>query len=386
VEAVDAVLRDDDPSAFYERAPCGYLSTLPDGTITRTNETFLSMLGCGRAELLGRRRFAELLTGGGRIYHETHFAPLLQMQGRVREIALDLVRADGARLPVLVNAVLERDGGGRPVLVRLAVFDATERREYERELLRAKERAEASEERAQLLARTLQQTLIPPAPPVIPGLDVAAVYRPASTGAEVGGDFYDIFALGAGDWMVAIGDVCGKGVDAAVVTALARHTIRAAAVHASRPSEVLATLNEVLRHHPTKRFCTVAVARMRQRDDGWTVTLSCGGHPPALLQRGGAARPLPFGPLGTLLGVFPVPDVRDEEAVLRPGDRLLLFTDGVTEGRRGADLFGEQRLVGTVASSGPSAAELAGGVLAEVEQFQSGDLRDDVAIVAVCVR
>ncbi len=102
------------------------------------------------------------------------------------------------------------------------MFDATERRSYERELLAAKRRAEESEVHASLLSRTLQQTLIPPEIPHIPGLDVAAVYRPAGDGEEIGGDFYDVFQIGVDDWMVAIGDVQGKGANAAVVTALAR--------------------------------------------------------------------------------------------------------------------------------------------------------------------
>ena len=97
---------------------------------------------------MGRRSFVDLLTGGGRIYHETHYAPMLQMQGMAREIALDIVGADGRRIPALVNAVLERDAAGAPIVVRAAVFDATERREYERELLRSKQRAEESEAEA----------------------------------------------------------------------------------------------------------------------------------------------------------------------------------------------------------------------------------------------
>jgi sigma-B regulation protein RsbU (phosphoserine phosphatase) len=99
---------------------------------------------------------------------------------------------------------------GSPRMIRTAIFDATERRGYERELLRAKQRAEASEAQAKALARTLQQTLIPQAPPEIPGLDVAAVYRPAGSGDEVGGDFYDIFEVGAEDWVIVVGDVCGR--------------------------------------------------------------------------------------------------------------------------------------------------------------------------------
>src|SRR5215212_8745163 len=147
-DAFAAALVEDDAEQLYERAPCGYLSTTPDGGIVKVNETFLALTGYRRDDLVGKRTFASLLTGGGRIYHETHYAPMLRMQSSARGIALDLVAADGRRLPVLVNSVLARDDDGRPVVVRTAVFDATERREYERELLRAKQRAEASEARA----------------------------------------------------------------------------------------------------------------------------------------------------------------------------------------------------------------------------------------------
>lgn len=265
LQAFYEALLDDDPEQLYDRAPCGYLSTAADGTIIKVNQTFLTLTGYDRGQLIGRLRFAQLLSAGGRIYHETHYAPLLSMQGHAHEIAFDLLRADGSRLPVLVNSVVERDSQGTPRVIRTAVFDARQRREYERELLRAKQRAEQSEARATALARTLQQTLIPPAPPAIPHLDVAAVYRPAGDGSEVGGDFYDVFPLGTGDWIVAVGDVCGKGVEAAVVTALARYTLRAATVEHPEPSTALATLNDVLRHHHTNRFCTVVLLRLRTR-------------------------------------------------------------------------------------------------------------------------
>ena len=201
------------------------------------------------------------------------------MHGSAREIALDLVCADGRRLPVLVNSVLERDASGRPTVIRTAVFDATQRREYERELLRERRRAEESEAHAIALARTLQQSFIPPAHPQIPGLELGARFRPAGNGAEIGGDFYDVFEVGPNDWCLVIGDVCGKGVEAAVVTTLARHTVRAAAVRQPLPSAALATLNEVLLHHDSDRFCTVSVLRFRLEAGRWTATVSCGGHP-----------------------------------------------------------------------------------------------------------
>lgn len=378
-----AALLEDDADLLYERAPCGYLSTTPDGTIVKVNQTFLALTGYERAELVGRRKFSELLSAGGRIYHETHYAPMLQMQDKAREIALDLVCADGRRLPVLVNAVLERDQDGTPHVVRTAVFDATERREYERELLRAKDRAEESEREARLLARTLQQTLIPPTPPAIPGLDVAAVYRPAGAGEEVGGDFYDVFQLAEDDWVVAVGDVCGKGVDAAVVTALARYAIRAAAVQQPGPDAVLHALNEVLLHHESDRFCTVALMRLRRLDATWTATVCSGGHPLPLLVRDGKATDA--GGPGSLLGVLADAAFQETVVALQPGDALVLYTDGVTEARHGAEFFEEAGLVESVASAAASASAITAGVLADVLAFQGDNPRDDIAVVAVRV-
>jgi serine/threonine-protein kinase RsbW len=142
---------EEDPGDLYEHAPCGYLTTLPDGTIVKVNETFLAWTGYPRADLIGRRRFRDLLTPGGQIYHETHYAPLLSMQDDVHEIAFDMVRADGHRLPILVNSALGRDPNGQPRVIRTTIFNATERRGYEQELLKARRAAEASERRVRVL-------------------------------------------------------------------------------------------------------------------------------------------------------------------------------------------------------------------------------------------
>ena len=376
-----AALLDDDADELYERAPCGYLSTTPDGTIIKVNETFLTWTRYQRSELVGRRRFIDLLTGGGRIYHETHYAPMLQGQGTAREIALDIVGADRRRIPALVNAVLERDAAGAPIVIRVALFDATERRAYERELQRSKEQAEESDRRSRLLAQTLQQSLIPPALPPIPGIDIAAAYRPAGSGDEVGGDFYDVFEVGDGDWVVTIGDVCGKGVEAAVVTALARYTIRAAAARCDRPTEILEALNAALLRHGSGRFCTVALARLSTRNGTCGVTFCCGGHPLPLLARPGAA-PAPLGVHGTLLGMLDAVVLHDHELVLRPGEQLVFFTDGVIEGRRGPDFYGDERLRAAVAGHA-SAGAVVDHVLHDALQFQDGGPADDIAIVAV---
>src|SRR5689334_20353777 len=123
---------------LFEDAPCGYLTTRPDGTLVRVNRTFEQWTGFAREHLVGRG-FQELLSPGGRIYYETHYAPLLQMRGTVREIAVEIVRADGSRLPALVNSVLVR-GEGVAEHIRTTVFDASERRRYEQELLHERRR------------------------------------------------------------------------------------------------------------------------------------------------------------------------------------------------------------------------------------------------------
>jgi sigma-B regulation protein RsbU (phosphoserine phosphatase) len=384
LEGFDAALLEDDPVGLYERAPCGYLSTAPDGTIVKVNQTFLRWTGYTAEELVGHRRFAELLTAGGRMYHETHYAPMLQMQGRARQIAVDIVCADGRRLPTLVNAVLERDGDGEPLVVRTAVFDATDRRGYEQELLRAKQAAEESEARAHRLAETLQQTLIPPDLPEIAGLELAAVYRPAGRGDEVGGDFYDVFQTDPDTWFVVIGDVCGKGADAAVVTAFARYTIRAVAVNERRPADMLAAVNELMLRDDLGRFCTVALLRLERGAASWHSVLSVAGHPPPYQVP--TSEPVRLvGEPAAPLGLYRGERYHDVAVDLAPGDGWLLYTDGVTEARRDSDLFGEERTAVAVSAHRETARSVVNGLFAEVEEFQGPTPRDDIAIVGVRV-
>jgi sigma-B regulation protein RsbU (phosphoserine phosphatase) len=382
LEQVDECAED-----LYDNAPCGYFSALPDGTIVKVNQTLLTWTGYTRNELIGRRRFSELLSAGGRIFYETHYSPLLRMQGTVKEIALDLVCADGRVMPVLVNSVLKQDGTDVPCVIRTTVFEATDRRRYERELLAARQRAEQAEARARLLAQTLQDSLIPPAPPRIPGLDIAAVYRPAGRGDEVGGDFYDVFETARGDWAVILGDVCGKGAQAAGITALARYTARATAMRTRRPGLVLASLNEALVRQNTARFCTVVYARLRIGLRGGPVrlTISSGGHPlPVRLSK--AEPPTPVGTPGPLLGVLDAVDLPETTVELVPGDVVVFHTDGVTEGRRGREFFGDGRLDRLLSSWRDRDADtIASRIVEEVLAFQSGHPRDDIALVVVKV-
>ena len=234
----------------YDAAPCGQLSTSMDGTIVKVNRTLLDWLGLPREAVVGRLRFPDLLTVGGKLYHETHFAPLLRLQGEVGGVALELKRAGGARMPILVSSVVKYDDTGRPVLIRTTIFDAHIRRAYEEELLRERQAAElarrqAEEDHARLqdALAVLQQSLLPAAMPNVPGVATAAYYHTASPD-ELGGDFYDVFAIDGERWGFFLGDVCGKGPAAAAVTSVARYTLRAAAMH--DPTAALGTLNALL--------------------------------------------------------------------------------------------------------------------------------------------
>lgn len=368
----------------YDAVPCGYLQTTPSGKIVRANRAFLEWTGYAATDVVGQKSFVDLLTPGGRIFHETHYAPLLRMQGFAREIALDVVAADGRRLPALVNASVQTTDGASGADVAIAVFPAPDRREYERELLRARRQAEDSEAHARALARTLQSSLIPPSPPLVPGVDVGAAFRPAGSGVEVGGDFYDVFEIAAGVWGVVIGDVCGKGAEAAIVTALARYTVRAAAMQAAQPHLVLGALNQAVLRQSPDRFCTVAYSTIRRGDPGYVcVTNASGGHPlPVYVPARGDPRSI--GRPGTALGLVPDPDLYDEEVRLGRGDVLAFYTDGVTEGRREREFFGESRLRDVLLEwRDRPATVIAEAIVDAVVAFQEAEPRDDIAVVVL---
>jgi sigma-B regulation protein RsbU (phosphoserine phosphatase) len=392
-----SALLEDSAEDLYENAPCGYLSTLLDGQIAKVNGTLLRWLGYRREDLVGRRRFADLLTVGGRLYHETHFAPLLRMQGEISGIALELAAADGTRLPVLVTSVVKTGDDGQPLLIRTTIFDARDRRAYETELLRARQEAERAgreaereRDRLQRLATTLQHTLLPPALPPVPGLEVSAHYHIASAD-EVGGDFYDLFPLSGGTWGLFLGDVCGKGAVAAAVTSLARYTLRAAAVHDPDPAAVLGTLNRVLNDEYTgsdPRFCTVIFGLLTPEDrGGFRVTLASGGHPPALLLGAdGTTGYLPT-PDGQLVGILPDAHIATTTVRLGPGDTLLLYTDGLTEAHTAisGDRYGDQALLEFARGLAPTDAPgIVAALTSLLETFGAG-LEDDTAVLAVSV-
>jgi PAS domain S-box-containing protein len=234
------------------------------------------------------------------------------------------------------------------------------------------------------IARTLQESLLPVELPDIPGVEVAARFRPTGEGNEVGGDFYDMFETGNRGWTVVMGDVCGKGPDAAAVTALARYTLRAAAMRERLPSRSLAVLNEaLLRQRDDRRFCTVAYAYIEKLDRGARVGIASGGHPlPLLLRADGTVEAV--GEPGTLLGVVPDPNLADRSITLDTGDTLVFYTDGVIESRNASQVLDERRLSELVATcAGAGADAIASRIEEAAVLSQGGRPRDDIAVLVL---
>lgn len=337
---------------LFARASTGYAAVDLDGTVRSANEALASALGCRLDALVGRP-LGQFLLPASRATFEGPFAAAIERDGHVGNVPLDLDTPAG---PVAAFIRGVRDGD----VTRLAV--------------------KLPSQRAEELVQALQQTLIPPNPPSVPGLDVAAAYHPAQ--GDVGGDFYDVFEVAENDWCVVLGDVSGKGVDAAIVTAAARHAVRSAALREPVPSGLMHVLNRTLIEQNSTRFCTVALARLQRTHDSWITTLTTGGHPFPLLIRHGTATKL--GRPGSLLGVFDDVSFHDVSIRLSVGDALVLFTDGVVEARNAAgELFGDERLHEAVISAPPSAQGIVDTVVARVLEFQSGGASDDVALVAI---
>jgi serine phosphatase RsbU (regulator of sigma subunit) len=236
------------------------------------------------------------------------------------------------------------------------------------------------------IAQTLQRSLLPPRLPKIEGLDLAACYRPAGRGAEVGGDFYDVLPAGPDAWRFLIGDVVGKGAEAAALTALVRYTLQGAEMAEASLAAKLDFVNDALLHRSSLvEFCSAVYGTVRVADGAARISLVSCGHPPPLVRRAdGRIEQVPSG--GPLLGAFPGPRFREHALALEAGDVLLLYTDGVIElpGRdpwRGMGLL-EETLAGAHETSG---SELVDCVERAVLDASASRPRDDIALLAIRV-
>ena len=238
------------------------------------------------------------------------------------------------------------------------------------------------------VARALQSSLLPPLLPSIPGVRLAARYRAAGEGNEVGGDFYDVFQVGRSAWTLVLGDVSGKGPEAAAIAGLARHTLRAVAMQQRAPRRLLAALHETLAHGEGQgEFCTVCCALLQaspQRAGGARLTIACAGHPPPVVRRadGGVELAASTGPL---LGL-PLREMRFRQQTfdLAAGDTVVMYTDGVTEAHhRTQELFGEERLMETIRTAPTDVDGIADSILDAVTSYGPSDPRDDVAVIVV---
>jgi serine phosphatase RsbU (regulator of sigma subunit) len=241
-----------------------------------------------------------------------------------------------------------------------------------------------AERTLQGIASTLQEGLLQPRLPHLPELEIATYFRPVGAAQQVGGDFYDLFQAGDGTWALAVGDVRGKGPAAAAMTALARYTLRAAALHATRPSAVLAQLNEaMLWQHGGEDFCSVAYVSLDLRDGSAEVSVASGGHPlPLVLRADGRVEEL--GEPGFLVGIDPSPALFDHRADLAAGDTLLMYTDGLLDAYAPAHYVSAEQLESELrACGGQAPAEVLAALEERLLQDPPGEPRDDIAVVAV---
>ncbi|HEX2232948.1 MAG TPA: SpoIIE family protein phosphatase [Thermoleophilaceae bacterium] len=396
----DEVLRKVASLAVPELADwCVVDMTAEDGTLERVALVHADLERIERANRLRERYppdpnsdtgvFRVMRTGQSELYPEIPDEML--EQAAVDDEHLSLLREFGLRSAMVVPLTIRGETIGAMSFVsgpsgrRFDRDDLQLAEELGRRCATAVENSRVYRER-DYIARTLQTSLLPSELPHIPGVETAARFRATGAGNEVGGDFYDLFESGERGWTVVVGDVCGKGPDAAAITALARHTLRAAAMQQRLPSGSLRMLNEALLRQPgDRRFCTVAYAYLEALEGGARVGFASGGHPlPVVLRADGTVEWL--GDHGMLLGVVPDPQLRDTSAALAAGDSLIFYTDGVTDAGGAKGPLGEEALAEIIAScSGLDANAIAARIEAAALEAEGGPPRDDIAVVVLRV-
>ena len=325
----------------------------------------------------------------------------LDTDRELRAAIMSTAIGDGAqRLPVTVNVggqrnsvavlplssrarnlgvlVLGRAGAIDPMTFMTAV-------ELARRAALAVENARLHEERSATV-NALQAVLLPLALPAVDGVELAARYHSASPNVSVGGDFYDVVPLDDGSVVLTIGDVCGKGADAAAITGTSRDLLRMLVQDGLAPAEALRRLNRALSEHPSgSRFCTIALTRLERTPDDLVIRICLAGHPEPVLLRADGTTEL-VGIPGDLLGVLDDAELGLNEAPisLAVGDALVLYTDGVTERRDGTRMFGQYGVQAALtASAGADAETLAANLERAAESFVDSELRDDLAILVI---
>ena len=304
---------------------------------------------------------------------------------------LELLRSIGMTSAMLVPMVLRGEAFGVLTFVSAEAGHAFGAADLELAESLASQAATAVEnarlyQARSAIARTLQESLLPPTLPDVPGFELAAAFRAAGEGFDVGGDFYDVFNTADDLWYAVIGDVCGKGSAAAAVTAMARHTIRAAAVRRRSPAAILRLLSDaMLRAESAEtagRFCTIACLQLDLSRTPARATVACGGHPlPALLRADGTVEEL--GVPGTLLGLVERPELEDVSGEVEPGDTILLYTDGLTEAGAPERLWTSEDLAGVLREAAGRAPQ---AVVEHAVEAALADLpraRDDIAVLAL---
>jgi sigma-B regulation protein RsbU (phosphoserine phosphatase) len=365
-------------SAVLAAALDAIVSVDAAGRIVEFNPAAEEMFGYKRDEVLGHFMADLLIPSTLRAAHQRGFEAHLRGKDSSilgRRIEVRGLHKDGQEFPVEL-AIVRIDWSG-PALFTAFIRDITERRLAEQALVESRERFAD-------LASTLQRSLLPPTLPVVPGVDVAALYHPAGEGFEVGGDFYDLFETGKDDWHLVLGDVEGKGPEAATVTALARYTLRAAAIRNRKPAVILSMLNQAIIRDGSNRYCTVSYARMRPRGNGhMRLSAASGGHPlPLRVRLDGTVEPV--GVHGPLLGLLDEVRLTEVRVDIGPSELVVFYTDGITEARRGGEEFGDDRfakLLESLCGAAPHAVVNAVGEA--VLEFQGGQAADDFCIVAV---
>ncbi|WP_198153918.1 SpoIIE family protein phosphatase [Catenuloplanes japonicus] len=356
-----------------------------DGTLTSVGIAHRDPIQQARLEAALGGGPIEVAPGSATAHVVTTGEPVCDRLTPDDPLATGLVRVDGQAGPWRVMVPIRTAGVVSGLITWVAEPDVA----YgEADLLLATEfarRAALAWERARLFAERgrvageLQQSLLPARLPVVDGLQVAGRYVAADAALEVGGDFYDLFPAPGGQWLAVIGDVMGRGVEAAGVTGLARHTLRAIGPQLA-PAEAVRQLNRLVFDASEQgRFLTMAMARLDLAQD--RVVIARGGHcPPMLLRHDGTVERVQ--PAGRLVGAFPDLWADEAEVTMGAGDTLVLYTDGVIEARRNSEFFGEDGLQELLAGlAGSSAEEIADRILAAVHEFATGNAEDDIALL-----